>query len=160
MVATIGVGTILAGIMYLWAGGWLTSNLEMTGATFGGPGPVTIGFQVTNNGARTIEILDAEASPGLTLVSLELVDEAGPARAAPALLDPERTATLLATYDVIDCAALDRSDTAFTFDVQFANGPLQMKHQIQFQTEDFVFDERSPGQVVSWPVAITQYVCP
>ena len=75
------------------------------------------------------------------------------------MIPPNGTANVIARYEVIDCAAIDRTDTAFTFDVQFADGPLQRKHEVQFQTDGFVSDERSPGQAVSWPVAITQYVC-
>jgi hypothetical protein len=157
--AAIGVGIIVVGMMYLWTAGWLTTNIEMTGAQFGGDGPVAIGAQLTNNGSRTIEILGAESPPGLSLVSLELVEGSLPAVSTPALLHPNGTATLLATYDVVDCAAIDTLDMAFTFDIRFADGVLQMKHSVDFPTEDFVFDDRVPGQVVSWPVAITQYVC-
>jgi hypothetical protein len=156
----VGVGAILFVIVYLWTSGWLTTNLALSGSQFGGDGPVAIGFELTNNGARTVEILGVESSPGLELVSVEIADQPLPALDEPALIPPNGTAIVIATYDVVDCAAIDRTDTAFTFDVRFSSGPLPMEHEVQFQTEDFVFDERSPGEVVSWPVAITQYVCP
>ncbi len=155
----VGVGAILFMIGYFWTSGWLTTNLALSGSQFGGDGPVAIGFELTNNGARTVEILGVESSPGLTLVSVEIADQPLPALDEPALIPPNGTAIVIATYDVVDCAAIDRTDTAFTFDVRFSSGPLPMEHEVQFQTEDFVFDERSPGEVVSWPVAITQYVC-
>ena len=157
---TAGVAAILLGAVYLWTGGWLTTNLALSGSQFGGDGPVAIGFALTNNGARTIEILGVESSPGLALVSVEIADQPQPALEEAALIPPNGTAIVIATYDIVDCEAIDRTDTAFTFDVRFVPGPLQMDHEVHFQTDDFVFDERSPGEVVSWPVAVTQYVCP
>jgi hypothetical protein len=156
----LAIGAILIGVVYLWTSGWLTTNLALSGSQFGGDDPVALGFELANNGARTIEVLGVESSPGLALVSVEVANQTLPAPDEQPLIPPGGTVMVIATYDVVDCAAIDRTDTAFTFDVRFAGGPMQMEHEIQFQTEDFVFDERSPGEVVSWPVAITQYVCP
>lgn len=157
--ATVVLGAILVGIVYLWSSGWLTTNLALSGSQFGGDDPVAIGFALTNNGARTVEIVGVESSPGLALVSVEIAEQLPPVLDEPLLIPPNATATVIATYDVVDCAAIDRTDTAFSFDVRFAPGPLPMEHEVQFQTDDFVFDERFPGEVVAWPVAITQYVC-
>lgn len=159
-VAAVAVGAILIGVAYLWTAGWLTINLALSGSQFGGDDPVVLGFELTNNGARTIEVLGVESSPGLALVSFGVPDQPSSSPDGSVLLPPNGTAVVIATYDVVDCAAIDQTDTEFTFDVRFAEGPLQMEHEVQFQTDDFVFDERSPGEVVSWPVAISQYVCP
>ncbi len=148
--------TVLVGLGFVWTGGWLTPNLEVSAAEWGGPGPVTAGIHLTNNGPRSISILSAGTSPGLEQVSVTAADQS-----LPYILEPGATARVIATFKVSDCSMIDHGDFSWPIEVEFADGAFKMRRTHDWDMRGFVFDERvGSAEDSAWPAAMTQYVCP
>lgn len=142
------------GAFALLSGGWLVPNLEYQGGQYGGDDPVSMGLMVTNNGARGIRVLAIDETPGADQVGASVGETP-----LPAVIDPGETALVLATYEVSDCASIGRGDRTWGIEIEFADGPFRLRRHLDLSVDDFVFDERTPGEPVHWARAMTQYVC-
>lgn len=176
---TIAGALLIAGSI-AWFGGWVHPNVSARANEWGGAGPVTLAVRLTNDGPRPLEVQSVEEPAGLQLRTLEATpvtvrctdlgdggssctDEFGtPLAPGRDIVVAAREAMVLrATYDVLDCGALDRADTTYDVVLRYESGVPWWSTTQQFYTGDWglfgAAETANPSD--GWPFIVTQYAC-
>lgn len=176
---TIAGALLIAGSI-AWFGGWLHPNVSARVNEWGGAGPVTLAVRLTNDGPRPLEVRSVEEPVGLQLRTLEATpvtvrctdlgdggssctDEFGSALTpgSEIVVAARQAMVLRATYDVIDCEAVDRTDTTYDVVLRYQSGVPWWSTTQQFYTGDWgLFGGPEVDNLPDgWPFLVSQYAC-
>ena len=155
---------VVAGVWY-WSTGAVNPEIESRAATWGGDGPVYLGFRIESRSSTDIDITAGFDVPdGLELIGytttpfsedLDVAEASGDP--FPVHLEADGAVDLTAFFEVTDCDALrGRTDVA-AVTVSLASGPFSwFDARRTIATDLFVQDDGTPQ---GWAPAIAAGVC-
>ncbi len=165
VVAWMSFGAAIVAAGWVWSLGIANPEISSRAATWGGDGPVHIGFQINSESPVALEITEGfDVPPGLRLLGYSTAPFDPDARLQsvrddvfPYRLAAGETVGLTAFYEVDDCAALPRGGVDVEVTVAIADGPFsRFTHHRQIGEDLFVGDD---GSLTSWPMAVAAFVC-
>ncbi|MEQ8842743.1 MAG: hypothetical protein RIB98_17310 [Acidimicrobiales bacterium] len=163
VVAAAAAAVVAAG--WVWSLGIANPEISSNAATYGGDGPVHMGFQITSDSSTTIEITEGFGVPsGLRLLGyttgpfdIDAPPDSFRSDIFPRRLEAGDMVELTAFYEVDDCSRLPLGDDGVEVTVAIADGPFsRFEHRRQVSNDIFV--SYGPGRG-SWPATIAQFVC-
>jgi hypothetical protein len=156
----------VAGVGWAWNRGVANPEIATHVASWGGDGPVHLGFRIESRSSVDIEITEGfDVPPGLRLIGYSTApfsDELDPADIEedvfPRRVRPNGFVDMTAFFEITDCGLVANQADPARVTVAIADGPFSwFEHRRVVGADVFAFSDGSSPE--GWPAMISEATC-
>jgi hypothetical protein len=156
----------VAGVGWVWNTGVANPEIATHVASWGGDGPVHLGFRIESHSSVDIEITEGfDVPPGLRLLGYSMApfsDDLGPVDIQddvfPARVNPDSFVDITAFFEITDCDLLTSQVGPARVTVAIADGPFSWFEHRRVVGADF-FTDSDGSSPHGWPTMISEATC-